>query len=451
MEPSQNNLLERINKWLEQSITVKLASIGFLVLILLIPSAWVMSIMEERQERATSVIDEVADSWSGAQQLTGPVLVIPYTYFQKVVKDNKTTELVEQKSNAYFLPEQLNVKGTVNPELLHRGIFDAVVYRTNLDITASFAQPTFEGWNADSIHWHEARLVYGIEDLRGISDKDPVITFGGQSLNPAQSTDLGIQTGTFRTTLSHGIAAKISGLSPERFNGSVSISLTLKGSEHLFFTPVGQTTIVDLEGPWGDPSFGGEFLPESRDIQPDKFSAHWKILRFNRPFDDRWNTENKSLSGADFGVTLLAPVDQYQKSIRTSKYSVLIILLTFIALFLVEISQRVKIHPFQYILIGVALIVYYTLLLSIAEQVGFTASYWISAIATLLLISAYSTSFFPRKGLSILLASLLTVFYLFIYIIVIQQDFSLLIGSIGLFIVTGLLMYFSRKIKWYKE
>lgn len=147
----------------------------------------------------------------------------------------------------------------------------------------------------------------------------------------------------------------------------------------------------------------------------------------------------------------MIPVDQYQKSIRTAKYGQLIIILTFIALFLVEITKRIKIHPFQYILIGVALIIYYSLLLSLSEQVGYNIAYTIASLSTITLISFYAASFLNSARLVILLTSLLTVFYTFIFVIILQQDFSLLLGSIGLFIIVAALMFFSRKVTWYKS
>lgn len=216
------------------------------------------------------------------------------------------------------------------------------------------------------------------------------------------------------------------------------------------FVPAGKTTTVKLTGPWASPSFDGVFLPENREVTEKGFSANWKILHFNRPFAQQWTGDNQ-LSGAEFGVKLLIPVDQYQKSIRTSKYGQLVIILTFVALFLVEITRKIRIHPFQYILIGVSLIIYYTLLISFSEQVGYNIAYWIASLATVALISFYSTSFLKSRGLVALFTSLLLVFYTFIFIIILQQDFSLLLGSIGLFLIVGSLMYFSRGVKWYHE
>jgi inner membrane protein len=176
-----------------------------------------------------------------------------------------------------------------------------------------------------------------------------------------------------------------------------------------------------------------------------------EVLHFNRPFSQQWTGNGVELSGADFGVKLLIPVDQYQKSTRTSKYGILIILLTFMALFLVEIIQKIRIHPFQNILIGAALIIYYILLLSFSEHIGYDMAYIISSIATVALISLYSTTFFRNTKLVVLFTALLVLFYTFIYVIILQQDFSLLLGSIGLFLIIGSLMYFSRKVNWYGE
>ena len=206
-----------------------------------------------------------------------------------------------------------------------------------------------------------------------------------------------------------------------------------------------------MSGPWADPSFDGEFIPQAREVTDTGFSATWKVLHFNRPFSQQWVDDNQNLSGATFGLKLLLPVDQYQKSMRTSKYGVLIIALTFISLFMVEVTQKIRIHPFQYILIGVALIIYYSLLLSISEHMGYDLAYLLSSIATVALITFYSLSFLQKTRLAILLCLLLITFYSFVFVIIQLQDYSLLIGSIGLFIIIGVLMYFSRKISWYSE
>jgi inner membrane protein len=459
-------LFERLNTWIQESIMVKLLSIGFLVLILLIPSSWIESLIIERQSRADGVMNEVASKWSGSQTLSGPVLVIPYKRQEVIDRGKQGIEIIEHVEKAYFLPDKLDITGDVTPTTLNRGIFDAVVYSAALHVKSEFSQPDFKSLNIkdESVQWKDAYLTFGITDLRGISD-NPVIRIGDDTLATEPSSDLGISSAKkteapdystdysaqYKNYSSSGVIAKPNWLNKESFSGNVSIDLPLKGSKRLDFIPAGKTTTVKLTGSWNDPSFDGEFLPESREISEKGFTASWKVLHFNRPFAQQWIEGNQHLSGAEFGVKLLIPVDQYQKSMRTSKYGVLIILLTFIALFMVEITQKVRIHPFQYILIGAALTIYYTLLISFSEHIGYNLAYLLSSVATVVLISFYATTFLRGLKLTLLFTTFLVIFYAFIFIIIQEQDFSLLLGSIGLFLIIGMLMFFSRKINWYRE
>ncbi|HEY3405129.1 MAG TPA: cell envelope integrity protein CreD [Ohtaekwangia sp.] len=469
--PPPLNVFERLNRWIQESIMVKLFSIGFLILILLIPSAWIEDLIRERQNRSDQVIQEVADKWSGSQTISGPILVIPFTKREIIDRGKEGKEIREHVEKAFFLPETLSMDGTVDPEILHRGIFDAVVYESSLQVKSVFTRPDFKSLNiAESdVIWNGAHMIFGITDLRGISE-NPTLLVGGKSCTAEPSNNIGVlihpsqkETSTDTDEIRYyaapavdiesgsGIIVKLGWENAENFVGDVAIKLNLKGSRKLDFVPAGKTTDVKLSGPWADPSFNGEFLPATREVSESGFTASWKVLHFNRPFSQQWVEANQHLRGSDFGVKLLIPVDQYQKSIRTSKYGILVILLTFMALFLVEITQKVRIHPFQYILIGAALIIYYTLLLSFSEHVGYNMAYVISSVATVLLISLYATSFMRSTRLVILLTFLLTIFYTFIFVIILQQDFSLVLGSIGLFVIIGFLMYFSRKVKWYQE
>lgn len=460
------NLLERFNKWIQESIMIKLFSIGFLIIILLIPSSWIDDMIIERQQRAGEVISEVTDKWSGNQTISGPIIVIPYRKQEIIDRGKDGKEIKEHLEKAFFLPETLDINGTVTPGILHRGIFDAVVYESSLQITSAFNKPDFKTLSIpdEMVDWKGAYMVFGITDLRGISD-NPTLTVAEKNFTAEPSNNIGVSIVSKRkennqsyayndrkaVISSNGIVTKLGWENAESFTGNVHIKLKLKGSQRLDFVPTGKTTLVKLKGPWADPSFDGEFLPEAREITEQGFTASWKVLHFNRPFSQQWTESNQELSGADFGIKLLLPVDQYQKSVRTSKYSVLIILLTFIALFLVEITQRLRIHPFQYILTGAALIIYYTLLLSLSEHLGYNIAYIISSVATVILVSLYSTTFLSNKKLVSLFSVLLIVSYTFIFVIILQQDFSLLLGSIGLFLIISMLMYFSRKVKWYKE
>lgn len=457
-------IFERFNQWITESIMVKLFSIGFLILILLIPSSWIESLIRERQYRSDEVIREVSDKWSGRQMLSGPVLKIPFTKKEKIKTwhDGKQVEeIMETKHDAYFLPEDYRVKSDITTEVRKRGIFEVVLYKSGIEMQAQFATPDFSTWNIpdEQVHWKEAVLLNGISDLRGIGE-NPVVKAGEQTLLSEPLSDIGISVnqypqanasqtidGTSVYTTS-GIITPLGWLSRPEALMSVSVNLNLKGSESLYFVPTGKSTEVTSTSSWASPSFEGKLLPEHT-VTDSGFTAVWKVLSFNRPFSQKWMDRDQTLSGSEFGVRLLITADQYQKSTRTAKYGVMIILLAFTALFLVEITTKTRIHPFQYILIGAALIIYYTLLLSFSEQVGYNSAYAIASIATTILVTLYSTSFLKSKSVVLLFGLLMVSFYTFIFIIIQAQDFSLLIGSIGLFLIIGLLMYFSRNIKWY--
>lgn len=458
METTTLSPIDRFNNWLKESVMIKLFSIGFLILILLIPASWIESLINERQYRAQDVIGEISNKWSSDQTFTGPVLVIPFTQYEKVKtweKGIQKEEITESVHQAYFLPEQLTIDSKISPQVLHRGIFDAVVYDSKIKLNAKFGELNFEKWNIpdQQIHWKEAKIVSGITDLRGISE-NPVIQSGAKVLITEPTNDVGlIRSNDSNVTpiSSRGIASTLDWASRADITTDLSMDLQLKGSEQLYFVPAGKTTDVKISGNWPSPSFDGQLLPSSREVNEKDFTATWKVLSFNRPFSQQWIDSEQSLNGSEFGVNLLIPADQYQKSIRTAKYGVLVIILAFTALFLVELTAKIRIHPFQYILIGAALIIYYTLLLSISEHIGYNAAYAIASISTVTLVALYSTTFLQKKSLSVLFTLLMSVFYLFIFVIIQAEDYSLLIGSVGLFFIISVIMYFSRKVKWYKD
>lgn len=453
------NIADRISTWIRESIMIKLMSIGILILILLIPSSWIISIMEERQTRANEVMDEVAGKWSGPQSLAGPVLVIPFTRVEKV-ETGKEIELRTVTDYAFFLPTTLTVTGDIAPQVLHRGIFDVAVYESVLDFEAAFGKPDFQalGIAAESVLWNEARISTGISDLRGIADT-PAFTAGGKQLSVEPTSDIRYgytESGYASENVaprqrSSGVEALLGWTSAEDFQQAVHVRLSLKGSSVIRFLPVGKSTDVTLQGPWSDPSFEGEFLPSTRTIDNSGFKATWKVLHFNRPFAQEWLGAGRAFEKYDLAARLIIPADQYQKSIRTAKYGILVIILSFTALLMVEISRKIRIHPFQYILIGVALIIYYSLLISLSEHVGYDMAYLIATLATVTLVTLYARSFLDDRRLLFLFSGLISFFYLFIFVIIQAQDFSLLIGSVGMFLVIASMMYFSRSIQWYGE
>jgi inner membrane protein len=455
--------------WVRESVSLKLFSIGILVLLLLIPTAWIQSLMEERQQRAQSVVEDISATWSGDQVLVGPVLVIPHLAREHVVDEKGVARLQEREELAFFLPNDLSVQSHVSPTRLHRGIFEAAVYESENEINAQFDSIDFSGLGiaVQDVLWNKAYFMVGISDLRGVS-ASPVVSLGEELLVAEPTENVGLSVRLFQKPDAFGdeitpapdrsVAAFRKGIKipvPETTSfqkqQALSVTLSVKGSRSLHFLPVGKTTQVRVQGAWDSPSFAGSFLPTDRSVGPEGFDAKWRVLHYNRPFDQQWVGANRELADVDFGVRLLIPVGQYQKSIRTAKYGILIILLSFVALLLVELITKIRIHAFQYILIGAALIVYYTLLISFSEHIGFNVAYLLASAATIGLVVAYVFAILKHTRISILFGSLLIFFYAFVFVIIQLQDYSLLVGSVGLFVLVGALMYVSRKVNWYNS
>lgn len=206
---------------------------------------------------------------------------------------------------------------------------------------------------------------------------------------------------------------------------------------------------MNIKSKWQNPSFIGSFLPDEREINTDGFSANWKVLHLNRPYPQNFRGSVQGIYESSFGVNLIVPVDEYQKSMRSAKYAVIFITLTFLIFFFVQILNGVKIHPIQYIIVGLALCVFYTLLIALSEHIAFKFSYLISSVSIIGLITLYAKSIFNNKKLTTLICLILATLYLFIYSIIQMEDYALLMGSVGLFIVLATIMYLSRKIDWY--
>lgn len=441
---NQKTLTERIQEWTSTSISLKLFIIGFLILMLLIPQSFTNDLIRERQDRQWEAENEITEKWSREQQIVGPYLSIPF-YTDEVVEvaGEEKTKIIRTHKTAYLFPETLNIDGSVEGEPLHRGIFDVVVYKSKIDIAGNFSQLHYDklGIIKENINWAKVKMHISVSDLRGIGE-NPTIDVNGTKFISEPYND--------ESNLLSGLAVDLN-LKDSIDALNFSCNIALKGSKELYFVPIGKTTEVNLHGEWKDPSFQGTFLPETRELTEEGFKSTWKVLHFNRPFGQEFVSKLPNLSSSSFGLILRMPVDQYQQSTRTSKYALLIIVLSFLSMFLMEVITKSKIHPLQYILVGLALVLYYTLLIALSEQIGFNLAYLISSIATIVLVALYALSFFKSKLNMLVFSSTLSLFYAFVFVITKEQDYALLIGSIGLFIALAATMYASRKIEWYKE
>lgn len=450
MEQSHAN--NGFRSWFGESVLLKLFLIGILTLLLLIPSSWIQDLIWERQERQGEVIKEISDKWSGSQLLEGPVMVLPYKTMVEQKDAAGKTSYKEVITHINILPESLNMHSKADPEILHRGIFDAVVYNTKVKISGKFSTLELEksGINPEMILWNKAKVVIGLSDLKGLKN-NPVINL--------QDKEYNVEPDFTSLKLFSNNLIILPDLSAQRNTAlNFNFDLDLRGSNELNFLHLGKSTTVKIEGKWNNPSFTGRYLPEDRNISDSSFTAEWKLPYFNRPFPQQWVEENavinsgpKVANEAAFGVKFLLPVDQYQKTMRSAKYAILIIVLTFISLFFTELLNKTKVHLLQYVLIGAAMTIYYTLLLSFSEQVGFNLAYLIASVATVTLIGVFIATILKSKKPAIIFSGILTVFYTFIFVIIQLQDLALLFGSVGLFITIAAMMYLSAKIDWNKE
>jgi inner membrane protein len=424
-------------RW-RDSIGAKMGALGGLVILLLIPLGMVGSLVGERQQRQSEAAAEVANLWGRPQVLGGPVLTIPL------------------KTGGYYLrvlPETLRIEGSIHPERRSRGIYEAAVYRTELQGSGTIRLPDLAGIGADEadIRWDEAYLTLGVPDLRGIQS-GLGIRWGDRELQLEPD-------GPEDELWDSGLRVKVPGLARERAGQAYTFAfnLGLSGSQRLQFIPMGKQTTVVLHSRWPSPSFSGAFLPQVRRVDKDGFQAQWQVSWFGRGYPQQWTTlpeaekrrEMKAaLASSAFGVDLFLPVDAYQKTERSTKYGVLFLLLTFLTFFLYEVFSGLSLHPMQYLLVGAALCLFYLLLLSISEHAPFGISYLAAAAATVLLIGGYSAAVLRGRLRALLMTLVLGVLYGYLYVLLQLEDYALLLGAAGLFAILALVMYLTRRIDW---
>jgi len=405
----------------------------------------IRTLITERETTQNDAIKEVSSKWADEQTVSGPFISIPYYKFMRDnMKRDSAEKLLSVKDYIHILPSQLKITGNLDPKERHRGIYEIVVYSSKINISGTFDAIDLKGFGIpeNSILLDKAEFVVGIDDMRGLEEQinlkwnDQNISF-----NPGVSSD---------DIVASGINALLTIVPQDSAHYNFSFDLNLKGSQMLYFTPVGKVTDINFSSNWPNPKFDGAFLPDSNHISNTGFTANWNILHLNRNYPQQWLNNKYSIKQSAFGINLLLPVDNYQKSYRSARYAILFIGFTFLTFFFIEMLNKIYIHPVQYILVGVALIVFYTLLLSISEHLNYNLAFIISALATLMLITGYVKAIIKSVPLTFLLTGLLTTMYSFIFVIIQLQDYALLIGSIGVFIILALVMYFSRKIDWYE-
>ncbi len=470
----QSTLFEKISN----STVLKLFVIFFLSLILLIPLSLISDLIAERKNREQEVSTGIALNWGKDQVVSSPVLAIPYRETISLsAEKTQNSNLREEMKWIFLLPKTSNIATDITPQHLSRGIYTSVVYNSNMTLEGSFDRISLEKLEIpkEDIDWKGSKLIFGIQDFKGLG-KRPSLNWDGEELTfDPDFNNLKLFNQNLVCTVP---------LDPQKTNNIYKIKLNLKGSKSLNFLPLGDQTNIQARGNWANPSFSGAFLPSKRNTETSNFSASWEIPSFNRKLSQQWtgdarplyqfdtNLENTSdsneqktaqnsgstvttvnslLDNTDMiTINFLPEINNYQKTTRVAKYGILVIILTFTSLLFTEVIKKKRIHIIQYILIGAAMVLFYTLLLALSEHIGFNLAYLTASIATVMLIGSFIKSITKDQKSAVLLSSILGLFYLFIYILMQLRDYSLIAGTIGIFIILAILMRVSTKINWYQ-
>ncbi|MFZ1946248.1 MAG: cell envelope integrity protein CreD [bacterium] len=437
--------IERLASSIRNSQTLRLLSVGFLALLLQLPIAMIGRLVSERQETRQAAVAEVSSKWGNAQTITGPALVIPYTHSWTEASAGGQQVTRTETRNAIFLPEQLHVRGSIDSEIRSRGIFTVPVYRLGLTIEGEFARPSLSelGVEPAAVAWEGAQLAVGISDARTIQEETAV------SWNDKQVSFLP-GTGAF-TDGGAGIHAVV-GVTDATQRLKFSFPLSLNGSLGLYLTPFAESTVVELRSNYGHPSFQGNWLPVERSVSGSAFQAKWVIPFLGRNYPQAWSAETamrEAIDASRFGVELLNPVDHYRMAARSVKYAGLFILLTFATVWLIEVLAGARVHPIQYLLLGAALCLFYLLELSLSEHLGFPLAYAIASISVIGMVAAYCVVVLHRMRHALGVGAGVALLYAYLYILLVEGDYALLIGSLGLFVILAAIMYVTRRVDWY--
>jgi inner membrane protein len=452
-----SSTFNKINQWARNSISLKLMVIGLFVLILLIPSELVQSLISEREATRNETISEIWRTWGDRQVLAGPVISVPVVTNKSVAGGTieSTTRFL------HFLPENLSVSGEVAPIKRYRSIYEVVLYSSNLTLQGNFKPLNPKGLNVQptDIKWDKAYISFGISDMKGVKE----------------NIDLAWNDSVYRMKAGLPVHDIIKGgvSIPVAINPAIdnkfSFKLQLNGSRLLAFLPFAAETNVNLTSTWANPSFEGAFIPYDKTVAKEGFTAKWKILELNRNYgqfgfdnfigngeeqpkmmfnNDRISPDNEA---GGFGVNLIMPVDQYQRTTRAAKYGVLFVILTFVTFFFFELLRKKYVHPLQYLIVGFAIMLFYLLLLSMAEYMLFDLAYAIAAVVVTLMVMLYAGAIFANRKYGIIVGLILFMLYAYFYTLLQLQLYSLLFGSIGMAVMLSVIMLLTRNLHKERE
>ena len=440
-----------------QRYSIKFIVIFFLTLFLLVPQGFLMGLIGERASWRHEAYQSIQQSWPGAQTLAGPLLSVPYrvTYDIKEKikeKDGSEREVIKTaqvKDTLFIIPRQLDVQSKLGSNLRYRGIYQVPVYTNNLQVAGAFnTQPLLDliqEHKDKKVTFDTPQLSVLVKDQRGIATP-PVIKW--------DTRKLAFKPGSNLPNAASGMHVKLPNLATGRIQHiPFSFGLELRGMSSMDFALLSENTDVKLISDWAHPKFTGELLPEKRSITETGFTASWRASSFSYnvsgALNDCRNKQCANLMKRAVGFELLQPVDVYQQSERSIKYAALFIILTFVVLIMFELLKSLRVHPVQYTLVGLALTVFYLLLISLSEHTSFLIAYLVAALASTGLLTFYFGAILNSRKLGLLLGGGLSGLYFILYIILQAEDKALLMGSVLIFVILAVLMLATRNLDWY--
>ncbi len=447
-----------------RSAGFRFIAVGLLALLMFIPLNLVSDVVDDRARYSRQTVTDISQEWGGAQQISGPVLIIPVTedvtYDRRreavdsitgltLTDDNGKTiferfeeTLTEPRPSVHIFPDTLDITIDTTSEIRARGIFEVPVYTANVEATFDFdalsATTALRG--QEVLIWADARIDVHLTSNRALRG-EAKLTSGGTPLTLEPIAQSG-------HTKVGGVTANLG--DPRQF-GPFALTLTLNGAQHIAATATGRTTRLNIASDWPDPSFFGSFLPDARDVTENGFNASWTVPHLARalPQISREALDTSARSTASMGVRFITPNDFYQKAYRSARYGILFIGLTFLTILLLDRTGGKPAHPVQYLMVGLAQSVFVLLMASYAEQIGFGAAYLVASASTIGLLTIFgSTALKLGKRTSTLLAMLVIV-YAVLYLILRSADYALLAGSTLAFLALAGTMWLTRNEDWH--
>lgn len=437
---------------MNRAFIFKVIGIFMLTMLMSWAVSYVNSLILERQNRQEQVKQEIARSSAGEQTITGPVLAVPYYEdYPVTTTENEVskTQIYRETHTAYFLPETLELAGGFSNESKKLGIYKALMYLLSGTVKGNFNLPA--NFNITTTHTGgkvtilPAYISLGISDTRGISGK-PELVWNSQTYKFEQGSN---------TSLGNGIHASVGQLDlPQAQNFAFEFTLTLQGMENFNFTPIAENNSIALQSGWKHPHFNGSFLPTTKSINDAGFSGKWAVSSLSSTNQTAimanlaTNTQSRPLESLSIGF--VEPINVYSQSDRATKYGLLFIGLTFAGFFIFESLKRLRIHPAQYTFVGLAMALFYGLLISLAEHISFALAYLTASLACVSLLGYYLSYVLKSRTNGLIFASLLTTLYGALYGILASEDNALLMGSLLVFALLAVTMIITRKVDWYQ-